>query len=186
VPAPAALGGAALGFEGGDDLGDGEASGAELDDAVDGAGLVVDVLADAAAELVEGLGAAPAEGLAAEGDAARAELGERIARALGGGLALPLRDGGEDVQDEAAGGGARVDGVGDGEERKAGCEVSVDEIAEVSDGAREAVELGDDQAVGAAGVEELEGASEPGPRENLAERPASSNTATSSRSSATA
>src|SRR5688572_28733013 len=162
MPAPAALGLTAFGGEGAGDGADAQPGLLERGDPGDGRDLVGDVFAGAAAARVEGFAATPAEGLGAEADAIGAELGEGIAGALGGGLALPLADGAEDVEDEPAGGGARVDGVGEGEEGETGGEVAVDELAEVADGAHEAIELHDNETGGPALVEHREGGLEAG------------------------
>lgn len=171
VPASAVFGAVAVGLEAGSDGADGGAGLVELEDAVDGGSLLSDAQHETAAVLVEVVGTFPAEGLAAEEDALGAKQGEGVTGALGGGFALPLGDGGEDVEDETTAGGASVDGVVDGEQREAGGEVVVDQVAEVADVAREAVELGDEQAVGVAGVEDGESAHEAWAAERLRGEP---------------
>jgi hypothetical protein len=73
----------------------------------------------------------------------------------------------EHVEDQPAGGGARIDGVGEGKQGEARGEVAVDELAEVADAAGEAIELHDDKAGGLARFEEGERALEAGSAERL-------------------
>lgn len=187
MPASTAFGLPTFGFEGRDDLFDDEALSPELADALDGFFFVGSLLATAAATLVHGFTSAPSEGFAAKTHAFGTEVGESIAGALSSGLALPLTDGAEHVEHESTGSGACVDGVRDGEEREARGEVAVDEFAEVADAAREAIELRDDEAPEAFPSSRAARADwRPGRTRDLAERPASSKTATRSRSMATA
>jgi len=74
-------------------------------------------------------------------------------RALADGLALPLADGAEDVDDQAAGGRSRVELLADAHQVEAFLEVGIKQQAQVADRAGEPIELGDQKPACAAGLE---------------------------------
>jgi hypothetical protein len=88
-------------------------------------------------------------------------------------LSFPLRDGPENVEDQATGGGPGVHLLGDGKEGRAvrGSEVVGNELAEIPDRAGEAVELDDKEGLRHSTAQHAESSGKARPLESLGAQP---------------
>lgn len=93
--------------------------------------------------------------------------------ALADGFALPLSDDAEHIHDHTAGGGAGVKSLADRNESDPVLGAQVDELAEIAHAPREAIQLGDNDALDAAGPDTLEQRRDSGRLRLLALSPAS-------------
>jgi len=107
-------------------------------------------------------------GSTAQEYALRFEVAHRLARALADGLAFPLRDERQYIEDEAAHRVAGVEGFGDREQVVLLIEeVAVEQRAQVDDGSSEAIQFHDEERVGLAALKQLECGSQSGAVERL-------------------
>jgi hypothetical protein len=102
-----------------------------------------------------------------------------VPRTLADRFALPLRDGGHDVEHEASGGGSSVERFGHAHERYVAAGEALEQLGQVFDAAREPVELGDDDDIHRFRVHQGQQALQPGRSRDLADSPASTITSVS-------